>query len=313
MKRLIPICLILAMALGLSAAEIEVETRMMEKGVTGNQRFPAVAENFFGERLYVFRSNDRHPHYYYYKDGKWSGGGRIPGSPTFDKYWYSDLVADSKGTFHFVAEEADNDMYYAYFKEGTWAPMHIIDVKHEATLALGVRSTDTVVLVAPRVGRTSKGDLTKDILVGTKGAEKTAFGGWENVTNDRESSTMVDAAIDADDNTWIVYKGAFFEGGGENMQAVLLVLDKTNKKIYFKNVSDLGDVWCWYSRVAINGDGKVMVTWFTSQHTQYYSRMYDPAKEKWTAVEGIASGPKRPWPTMYNKILARARISIGLA
>jgi|GEM_PF-2231650 len=304
MKRSIFLLSVLVTGLSLPAQEIKVETRVMEQTETGNHRFPVVATNSRGERLYTFRGRDGRSHYYYFKDGTWRGGDQVPGSPQYEDYWFSEIVADSTGTFHYVAEDADSAMYYAYFKDGVWAPMKKIDIKHEATLALGVRSDDTIVLVAPRVNPSPKG-VTKDVLIGTKPPDETAFGKWVNITNDYESSTMVDAAIDADDNTWVIYKGAFFEGGGENLQAVLLVLDKNNDEIYWKNVSDQGDVWCWYAQIGINEDGKVMVTWYTSQLHLYFSRLYDPATKKWTDVQEIIPGPSRPWPTMYNKIISR--------
>jgi hypothetical protein len=304
MKRVMSTLFLLVLALGLQAQEIKVETRVMAESDTGNNRFPFVATNFLGEMLYTFRGRDAYSHYYFYKNGTWRGGERVPGSPQYDDYWFSDIVADSTGTFHYVAEDADHAMYYGYFKDGVWAPMRLIDIKHEATLALGVRSDDTVVLVAPRVGPSSKG-VTKDVIIGTKPADETTFSQWKNVTNDPEGSTMVDAAVDANDNTWVIYKGGFNSPAGENMQAVLLVLDKSNKEIYWKNVSGQGDVYCWYPSIAISGEGKVMVTWYVSQLHLYFSRLYDPATEKWTEVQQIMSGPAKPWPTMYNKIIAR--------
>jgi hypothetical protein len=305
MKRVLSAFFLLALALSLTAQEIKVETRVMEQTETGNHRFPNVATNFLGEILYTFRGKDAYSHYYFYKNGTWKGGERIPGSPQYEDYWFSDIVVDSTGTFHYVAEDADDAMYYGYFKEGTWAPMRLIDIKHEATLGLGVRSDDTVVLTAPRVGPATKG-VTKDVIIGTKAADETEFSSFKNITNDQESSTMVDLAVDANDNSWVIYKGAFFEpGGGENMQAVLLVLDQSHKEIYWKNVSDQGHVYCWYPSIAISGEGKVMVTWYVSQLHLYFSRLYDPATEKWTEVQQIMGGPAKPWPTMYNKIIAR--------
>lgn len=305
MKKCLSAILLLALSLGLRAAEVKVEFRKMAEGTTGNQRAPMIAENARGERIYTFRGSDRYAHYFYYKNGTWSGGGRVPGSPQFDDYWYSDIVADSTGTFHYVCEEADHAMYYARFQNGAWtAPLRKIDVRHEATLALGVRSDDTIVLVAPLVARNPKG-MTKDVLVGTKPKAAGNFSGFKNVTNDYEPSTMVDAAIDAKDNTWISYKGVFFKGQEETMQAVLLGLDKNNKEIYFKNVSGQEAAWCWYPRLAINSDGLIMVTWIMSQARTYFYRLYDPAKDKWTEVKALAAGTTSPWPLMYNKLLAR--------
>lgn len=303
MKRYLSILLWLVLALSLQAQEIKVETRVMAES-EGNNKFPVVAMNSLGEQLYTFRGRDAYSHYYYFKNGTWRGGERVPGSPRYDDYWFSSIVTDSAGTFHYVAENADRALYYGYFKDGAWAPMRQVDVRHEATLALGVRSDDTIVLINPVVGNFGKG-VTKDILVGTKPASKTNFSDFINVTNDPEGSTMVDVAIDADDNTWIIYKGGFVVGDTENMQAVLLVLDKSGKEIFWANVSDLGNVFCWYPQVAINEDGKVMVTWFTSQLHYYFSRLYDPSKKEWTDVQRIMSGPGQPWPTMYNDIISR--------
>ncbi len=306
MKRFMTMAVLLAAALSLPAQEIEIEIRQMTEGSSGNQRFPVIAENAEGERIYTFRGSDRYSHYYYYKDGTWSGGERIPGSPQYAEYWFSDIVADSTGTFHYVCEDADEALYYGYFENGAWASMRKIDVRHEATVALGVRSDDTVVLVSALVTRAG-GYLTKDVIIGTKPKGATTFSNFKNITTDPESSTMVDAAVDTDDNTWVTYKGAFVKGSEENLQAVLLVEDKSNKELYWKNVSDQGDVWCWYARVAINSDGKVMVTWMTSQLHGYYSRLFDPLTEEWTDVKGITSGSIRPWPLMYNKVLAQGQ------
>jgi hypothetical protein len=305
MKRLMSVALLLAGALCLQAQEIKVETRNMTEGLSGNQRFPVIAENVKGERIYTFRGGDRYSHYYYYKNGTWSGGERIPGSPQYDEYWFSDIVADSTGTFHYVCEDADRALYYGYFKDGAWASMSKINTRHEATLALGVRSDDTIVLVSA-LKTVSEGGLTKDVIIGTKPVGETEFSHFKNITHDRESSTMVDAVVDADDNTWIAYKGAFIKGGTETLQAVLLEEDKSNQEVYWKNVSGMEyPAWCWYPRVAVNGDGKIMVTWMTSQRKSYYSRLFDPFAKEWTEIQEITIGSTRPWPLMYNKILAQ--------
>lgn len=305
MKKCLSAILLLAMSIGLGAADYKVVFRKMAEAVKGNERFPIVAENVFGERIYAYRGSDAYAHYLYYKNGKWTGGGRVPGSPQFDDYWFSDIVADSTGRFHYVCEEADHAMFYAHFQKGQWTPMRLIDTRHEATLALAVRSNDTVVLVAPFITRNPKG-VTKDVLVGTKREDANNFTGFKNVTNDFGSSTMVDAAIDAQDNTWISYKGTVIKGTGESLQAMLLGLDKNNNRIYFKNVSGMDDpAWCWYPRIAINSDGLIMVTWIMSQQRMYFYRLYDPAKDKWTEVKALAPGTTSPWPFMYNKLLAR--------
>jgi hypothetical protein len=302
MKRLMSIALLLAAALSLQAQEIKVEIRKMTEGFTGNQRFPVIAENVKGERIYTFRGSDRCSHYYYYKDGTWSGGGQIPGSPKFDNYRYSDIVADSTGTFHYVCENAGKALYYGYFKNGTWASMRKINIKHEASLALGVRSDDTVVLVSALVA--VGGFLTKDVIIGTKPEGKTMFSDFQNITRDRNANTMVDAAVDANDNTWISYKMEFSGDGKEILDTILHGVNKSNKDIYWKNVSDQGG-WTWYSHVAINSEGKIMVTWMRSQQKAYYSCLFDPSTEKWTEIQEISDGPIRPWCTMYNKLLAR--------
>jgi hypothetical protein len=283
---------------------VKVTFDMMAQGIKGNQRAPMIAENGRGERIYTYRGNDRYAHYLYYKNGTWARSGRIPGSPLFEDYWYSDIVADSTGKFHYVCEEADHSMFYAYFQNGAWAPMRKIDMRHEATLALGVRSDDTIVLVAPAIVMHPKG-VTKDVFIATKPKGKNSFSGIKNITNDHEPSTMVDVAIDANDNSWISYKGAFFSPAGETMQTVLLKLNKNNKEVYFKNVSGQDAAWCWYSRIAVNTDGQVMVTWMLSQQRTYFYRLYDSAKNKWNEVKELAPGTVNPWPYMYNKLLAR--------
>ncbi len=48
-----------------------------------------------------------------------------------------------------------------------------------------------------------------------------------------------------------------------------------------------------------------MVTWMMSQQQMYFYRLYDTKTDKWTEVKPLINGPIRPWPTMYNKILAR--------
>lgn len=305
MKKCLSAILLLALSVGLGAADYKVVFRKMAEGIKGNQRFPNVAENAQGERIYTFRGSDAYAHYFYYKNGTWTGGGRVPGSPQFDDYWFSDIVADSTGTFHYVCEEADHTMYYAHFQKGEWTAMRVIETRHEATLAMGVRSNDTIVLVAPLITRNPKG-VTKDVLVGTKPLGAANFKGFKNVTNDYAPSTMVDAAIDANDNTWISYKGVFFKGESETMQATLLGLDKNNNRIYYKNVSGMdAPAWCWYPRIAINSDGLIMVTWMMSQQRTYFYRLYDPAKDKWNEVKALAAGTTSPWPFMYNKLLAR--------
>ena len=235
MKKCLSAILLLALSVGLQAADFKVNIRKMTaEGAAGNQRFPVVAENDQGQRVYAYRGGDGYAHSYFYRNGTWTGGARIPGSPQFEDYWFSDIVADSTGTFHFVCEDADTAMYYAYFQNGAWATMRKIDVRHEATLALGVLSNDTIVLVsAIKVVRGTKG-VTKDVILGTKPKGAKEFSGFRNITNDFESSTMVDVAIDAKDNVWIAYKGAFFKGGGETLQAVLLGLDKSFKRLLFQ-------------------------------------------------------------------------------
>ncbi len=302
MRRLMVIVLLLAAAVGLQADEMKVAIRDMTERLTGNKRYPAVAENDKGERIYTFRANDRMSHYYYYKNGTWTGGGQIPGSPKFDSYWFSDIVADSTGTFHYVCENAGKALYYGYFKDGKWAAMRKIDIRHEATLALGVRSDDTIVLVSAMVA--NSGGLTKDVIVGTKPANKTMFSNFQNVTKDRNANTMVDVAIDADDNTWISYKMEFPGNGKDILDTILHGVDKGGKDILWKNVSDQTG-WTWYSRVAINSEGKIMVTWMRSQEKAYFSCLFDPATDKWTEIAEISDGPTRPWCTMYNKLMAK--------
>jgi hypothetical protein len=63
--------------------------------------------------------------------------------------------------------------------------------------------------------------------------------------------------------------------------------------------------WTWYSRVAINSDGKIMVTWMKSQEKAYFSSLFDPATDTWTEIAEISSGPTRPWCNMYNKLMAK--------
>jgi hypothetical protein len=195
-------------------------------------------------------------------------------------------------------------MYYGYFENGAWAPMRKIDMRHEASLALGVQSNDTIVLVSAMKTMSNKG-LTKDVILGTKLKGEKEFSRWKNITDDVESSTMVDVAIDAKDNVWIAYKGAYFKDGGETLQATLLGLNKSYEQFSWKNVSGQDNAWCWYPRVAVNSEGQVMVTWMMSQEQLYFYRLYDSNTDKWTEVKPLISGPMRPWPTMYNKILAR--------
>ena len=307
MKKCLSAILLLALSVGLHAADVKVNIRKITaEGAAGNQRFPAVAENDMGQRLYTYRGGDGYAHSYFYRNGAWVGGARIPGSPKFEDYWYSDIVADSTGTFHFVCEDADKFMYYAYYKNGAWAAMRKIDWRHEASLALGVRSDDTIVLVSPSIVRDPKG-LTKDVFIATKPKGATTFSRFKNVTHDLESSTLLDAAIDAKDRTWFAYKGANMNNDGtESLQAILLCVDKNNEEVYAKNVSGVeGKNWCWYARVAVNSDGLVMVTWMLSQQQMYFSRLYNSKTNKWGEVKPIMSGPIQPWPTMYNKILAR--------
>jgi hypothetical protein len=304
MRRFMPIALLLASALSLQAQEMKVEIRKMTETARYSQRYPAVAENVKGERIYTFRGSDRESHYYYYKDGTWSGGGVIPGGPKFGDYWYSDIVADSTGTFHYVCEDAGKALYYAYFTNGTWAPMSKIDVKHEATLALGVRSDDTVVLVSALITKAS-GYLTKDVILLTKPKGETMFSDFQNVTDDRGSNCMADMAIDAEDNTWISYKMEFPQASGKDiLDTILHGVDKSGNKIYWKNVSDQTG-WTWYTKIAINSDGKIMVTWMKSQERAYFSCLFDPATDTWTEIAEISDGPTRPWCTMYNQLMAK--------
>jgi len=302
MKKLLSVVFITALAISLSAQTIDVMN--MTEGLKGNQRVPAVAENARGERVYVYRGGDLYVHYRYYKNGSWGKATRIPGSPVFNgEFWYSDIVADNSGTIHYVCEETDSHMWYAYFKDGAWSTMKQIDVPHEATLSLAVRSDDTVVLAAAM--KTFSPKLTKDVVIGTKRKDQTNFSNFVNVTQDWEASTMVDLAIDAQDNSWIVYKDEFFKT--ESMPVTLLTLDKNHKQTYFKNVSGQEETrtWCWYARVGINTEGKVMATWFKSQASAYYSRCYDPTTKSWTDIKQIINGPLHPWPEMYNQVLAR--------
>jgi hypothetical protein len=89
------------------------------------------------------------------------------------------------------------------------------------------------------------------------------------------------------------------------MQTILLVLDKSNKEIYFKNVSGFEPPsYNWYPSIAFNTEGKAMVTWMFSQERSYYSRLYDPETEKWEEVTKIAAGTTKPWPLMYSKVVS---------
>jgi hypothetical protein len=306
MKRLFGLAIWLSLALILQAQDYQVETRRMtEEGLNTNQKFPVIAQNENGEQIYVYRAGDRNAHYFYYKNGKWGGGGQIPNSPTFNDYWFSDIVTDSEGTFHFICEDADKSLYYAYFKNGEWAPMRKVLVRHEATLALAVRSDDTLVLVSALKTVGKKG-ITKDVILGFKPKLATNFSNFVNITQDPESSTMVDVAVDAKDNTWVVYKGAFIEGGLETLQAVLVVRDKANKEIYWKNVSGHEyPAYCWYPTLSLDVDGNAMVSWELSQARLYYARYYNAATEKWSEIVPITTGPTQPWPTMYNKLISQ--------
>ena len=116
---------------------------------------------------------------------------------------------------------------------------------------------------------------------------------------------MVDVAIDAKDNVWVVYKGAYIKGSEETLQATLLGLNKSYEQSYFKNVSGQEGAWCWYPRVAVNSDGLIMVTWMMSQQQMFFYRLYDSNTDKWTEVKPLIGGPMTPWCTMYNKILVR--------
>ena len=305
MKRLVFLTVALGLALSLPAQDFDVTIRRMtSENLTANQKFPVIAENEDGERLYVYRGGDRKSHYFYYKDGNWTGPAVIPGSPTYDDFWFSDIVVDSAGTFHYVCEDADSSLYYAYFQNGAWSAMRKVLIKHEATLGLAVRSDDTIVLASAFKTQSPKG-VTKDVIIGLKPPLATNFSSFVNITRDHESSTMVDVAVDSKDNAWVVYKGGFISGNLETMQAVLVVLDKANKEVYWKNVSgEPYPAFCWYPNIAFNAEGKALVSWMLSQKRNYYSRYYDPETEKWAEVTEITTGPLRPWPTMYNKVIA---------
>lgn len=306
MKRLFGLAAWLSLALILQAQNYKIETRRMtDEGLTNNQKFPVIAQNEKGERLYVYRAGDRNAHYYYYKDGKWSGGGQIPNSPTFNDFWFSDIVTDSEGTFHYVCDDADKSLYYAFFRGGQWAPMRKVLVRHEATLALAVRSDDTIVL-ASAIKTVGKKGITKDVILGYKTKLATNFSNFSNITQDPESSTMVDVAVDAQDSSWVVFKSEVRGGGIETLQAMLLVRDKANKEIYWKNVSDeQHPAYCWYPSIGINTDGNVLVCWMLSQARLYHSRYFNAATKEWSEVAPITTGPTKPWPTMYNKIITQ--------
>jgi len=304
MKRFICLVIGLAIALTLQAQVPNVEIlRMTKENVSGNQRYPVVCENLNGERMYTYRGGDIRTHYYYYKDGKWGGGAVIPNSPKFSKYMYSDIVADSKGTFHFVCEEGGKALYYAYFKNGAWSNMKKLGIRHEVSLALGVRSDDTIVLVSAFVTN-SGGGLTKDVILGTKLERATQFSNFTNITRDRPANTMIDLAIDASANTWISYKMEFPYGDRDILDTILHGVNKSNHEFFWENVSDQTG-WTWFSQVEINNQGKIMVTWMRSQLKSYFSRLYDPVTKEWTEEAEISLGPLRPWCTMYNKLLYR--------
>ncbi len=303
MKKLIPFFFVPILALGLSAQTIDIQN--MTEGLGGSQISPAVAENFRGERIYCYRGDDLYVHARYYKNGTWGQPVRIPGSPVFKgEFWYSDIVADSEGTIHYVCEETYSHMWYAYFKDGAWSTMKRIEVRHDASLSLAVRSDDTLVLAAPVVLLSHAGP-TKDILVGTKKKGESNFSRFVNVTNDFEASTMVDLAIDADDNSWIVYKDEYMPT--KSMPASLIKLNKEQKRTYYKRVSgtEASKSWCWHPHVAINTDGKVMVTWFKSQIAQYLFRCFDTRTGEWSDIKPIASGTLHPWSEFYGIVLAR--------
>ncbi len=302
MKKFLSTAFMLAFAIGLSAQTVDFKN--MTEGQSGNQRVPAIAENAQGERIFVYRGGDLKVHFRHYKNGTWSKHAIIPGSPIFTgEFWYDDIIADYSGTIHYVCEEASRHMYYAYFKNGAWSNMKQVPVPHEATLSLGVRSNDTIVLVSAMFAKSPT--ITKDVVIGTKTKDQTNFSNFVNVTKDVEASTMVDMAVDAKDNSWVVYKDEFFKNN--SMPISLLELNRENKVIYYKRVSELEEskIWCWYPRIGINSDGLVLVTWYKSQSSAYFSRCFDPVTEKWSEVKQIVNGPMRPWPMMYNVVLPR--------
>jgi hypothetical protein len=280
-----------------------------------NWRHPAIGEDSRGNRLAIFRGPEGTIYYYAYcpKNGAWSAPMPINdgAQPRLGDSLYANMVVDSNDRFHCTWEEADGNrggQVYASFKNGVWTTPMKWDIYGRYDLissALGVRSDDTVVTADCEVI-----GFSKDIFLHTKGKNDAEFSAPFNVTRDEKpGSTQPCLAIDAEDNTWLVWKSdLLLPDVDENLVIFLAQFDKNNNDIGDWIRLSTSPAWSFVPQVAINNQGRVMTTWAYPHGGDYVSRFYDPATATLSEQIHLETGMVRaPWHTFFHRLVSHGK------
>ena len=293
-------------------AALTAETIQLTPVDANNWRHPAVGEDSRGNRLAIFRGPEGTMYYYAYcpKNGVWSAPAPIANGdqPRLGNSLYANMAVDSYDNFHCTWEEADGNfggLVYASFKNGVWTKPDKQWQTGQYDLinsALGVRSDDSVITADCEVI-----GFSKDIYFHVKGKNDAEFGEPFNATRDTiPGSTQPALAIDAEDNTWLVWKSdLIIPDVDENLVIYLAGYDK--------NLNDIGDwillssspAWSFVPQIAINSEGKIMTTWAFPSGGDFSSRLYDPATE--TLGEQVlleTNLVRAPWHTFFQRLVA---------
>lgn len=281
---------------------------LLSQNQNGNNRYPGIGADSMGNRLAIFRSGSlsRGMLYTYYEDGAWSKPQVIPNQLETDgEYLGSDIVVTSDDRFHVIWELMDEAAYYASFKDGIWTkPAEIpVPARYEGfQVSEDVRSDDEVV-----VALCARPPHLKDLFLGFMKKGETNFGHFVNFTDDRESTSSPAVAVDENDHLWLAWKGEVFGLGHEVLRTCVAHLNEENELVDFWQPSEEQDSYAFLQWIAANKNtGVVMATWWL--RGSFWSRWYDQATEKWSAVKsiGVVSG-RHPDFSMWNKVVAQGK------
>ena len=301
---LFTLCLVFTVA----AFSADFTYTLLSKNLSGNNRYPGIAADSMGRRLAIFRSGSmaRGMMYTYFEDGVWSKPAVIPRQIETDgEYLGSDIVVTSDDRFHVIWELMDEAAFYASFKDGEWSNVSEIDlgVRYEGfQVSMDVRSNDEVVTAL--CGRPPH---LKDAFIGFLKKGETKFGNFFNMTDDRESTSSPCVAVDENDHLWVDYKGEVFGLGHEVLRTCMAHLNEENKLVDFWQPSEEQDSYAFLQWDAANRNtGVVMATWWL--HGGFWSKWYDQATKKWSAIKsiGVTSG-RHPDFSMWNKVVAQGK------
>ena len=297
---------ILFLIFSVNAFSVDFTYTQLSQGQPGNNRYPGIGANSLGERLVIWRSNNRGMLYTYFKEGTWSKPAVIPHQQQIQgEYLGSDIVVDSEDRFHVVWELMDDEVYYATFKDGDWTnPVKVPwPARYEGfQISMDIRSDDELVVTS-----CLKPLRLKDIFVGYLEKGQTNFTHFINLSDDKESSSSSAVAVDRNDHVWVAYKGEVFGLGHEVLRACLFHLNEEDEIVGFDQVSADQDNWAFLEWVAANkSTDVVMVTYWL--RGAYWSRWYNQATEKWSPVTQIGVSTARLGDfSMWNKVVAQGK------